>query len=109
MDRPQSHFGICYALVASLIILASASEAALATSGRESLQNQKLIVAIVDENGVAVASARISLTRAGVAVWKCETDHAGKCEVAGLEIGGYQLNAEKEGFYAVTINDVNVV
>jgi len=109
MDRERLCCGICHALVAALIIFASASEAALATSRRESPQNQKLIVAIVDENGVAVASARISLTRAGVPVWKCETDHAGKCEVAGLEIGGYQLNAEKEGFYEVTINDVNVV
>src|SRR5262249_49330772 len=31
----------------------------------------------------------------------------GKCGVAGLEIGNYQLKAEKEGFYAATINDVN--
>src|SRR2546425_6304566 len=100
MDRERFYFSICHALVAALIMLASASEAALATSRGESPQNQKLIVAIVDENGVAVASARISLTRAGVAVWKCETDHAGKCEVAGLEAGGYQLKAEKEGFYA---------
>ena len=59
-------------------------------------------VAVVDENGAAVPSARITLTpQPGTAV-QGETDYAGRKEFSGLLPGDYSLHVEKEGFFAVT-------
>ena len=61
-----------------------------------------LHVAVVDENGTAVPSARITLTpKLGTAVHG-ETDYAGRKEFSGLLPGDYSLHVEKEGFFAVT-------
>jgi len=71
-------------------------------------------VTAVDENAVAVPSARVNLTataRTGApahATRRCETDYAGRCEFDSLEAGPYQLRAEKEGFYALIQDNVKV-
>jgi len=60
-----------------------------------------LKVMVHDENGVAQRSVLVSLQVAGsAAVFKQETDFAGRCQFPGLPPGAYQLRAEKEGFYA---------
>jgi hypothetical protein len=67
-----------------------------------------LRVAVVDENGAAVPSARIKLTpQQGTAV-PGETDYAGRKEFSGLLPGAYSLHVEKEGFFAVTQPDIPV-
>jgi len=68
----------------------------------------ELHVAVVDENGTAVPSARITLTpKLGMAV-RGETDYAGRKEFSGLLPGDYSLHVEKEGFFAVTQPDIPV-
>ncbi len=60
------------------------------------------MVTVVDENRVGVPSARVTLTQAGAgAVAKAETDYAGRCEFANLAASVYQVRVEKEGFYSV--------
>lgn len=60
-----------------------------------------LKVIVHDENGVAQRSVLVSLQVASsAAVFKQETDFAGRCQFPGLPPGAYQLRAEKEGFYA---------
>jgi hypothetical protein len=60
-----------------------------------------LAVTVHDENGVALRSVRVSLqSTGGTAVFKEETDFAGRCQFATLAPGSYRLHAEKEGFYA---------
>jgi hypothetical protein len=75
----------------------------------ESRQKAKLLITVVDENGIAVPSAQVSLElpdrHASV---KGETDYAGRREVVNLTPGVYHLVVEKEGFYAVILNDVQV-
>ncbi|PYY08731.1 MAG: hypothetical protein DMG69_13470 [Acidobacteria bacterium] len=68
-----------------------------------------LAVTVADENGVAVPSARVSLqpSPAAAAAW-CVTDFAGRCSFRGLAAGTYQLRVEKQGFYAVTGQSVEV-
>ena len=73
-------------------------------------EKYQLLVTVLDENGVAVPSARITLTAKGppALVVRGETDAAGRYDFTGLDGGTYQLRAEKEGFYAVTQDEVRV-
>ena len=70
---------------------------------------RRFSLTVLDENLVAVGAARVLfLHRDTQAVFKGETDYAGRCEIAGLQPGVYQLRVEKEGFYAALTNDVQV-
>ena len=61
----------------------------------------KLLVSVADDNGVAVQSARVTLTHLeSHTVIKGETDFAGRREFSGLSAGPYRVLVEKEGFYA---------
>jgi len=57
-------------------------------------------ILVLDENGVAVLSARVSLEAPQQPVLKCETDYAGRCRFPNLAPGEYHLHIEKENFYA---------
>jgi hypothetical protein len=57
-------------------------------------------VAVTDENGVAVASARVFLRSSSQPAVLCETDFAGRCRFPLLPAGTYELRVEKVGFYA---------
>src|SRR6201993_2593799 len=59
------------------------------------------LIIVVDENGVAVPSARISLEAPPQPPIRCETDYTGRCQFSNLAPGQYQLRVEKEGFYAL--------
>jgi len=70
---------------------------------------QKLTVAVTDENGVAVASARVQLQPPAPTIpLRCGTDFAGRCEFTDLSSGTYELRVEKIGFYAAVQPDVQV-
>src|SRR5208283_654035 len=65
---------------------------------------QNIVVTVVDENGVAVASALVFLQASPEAVaLPSVTDFAGHCEFSNLSAGTYQLRVEKQGFYSVTL------
>jgi hypothetical protein len=66
-----------------------------------------LLLIVRDENGLAVSSARLNLSR-GEIIFRGETDYAGRYEFAGLPAGVYQLRVEKEGFYALVHREVHV-
>lgn len=69
----------------------------------------KLLVTVVDENGVPVVSAQTVLVQVATqTILKGETDYVGRREFAGLEPGLYQLRVEKEGFYAARLTEVLV-
>jgi Carboxypeptidase regulatory-like domain/TonB dependent receptor len=70
---------------------------------------QKLTVTVTDENGVAVASARVQLQPPAPAIpLRCGTDFAGRCEFTDLPSGTCELRVEKIGFYAAVQPDVQV-
>ena len=63
---------------------------------------QNLTVAVTDENGIAVASARVQLQAASPASpLRCVTNFVGRCDFADLSAGSYELRVEKTGFYAL--------
>ena len=41
-------------------------------------------IVVVDENGVAISSARVSLQAPPQPAAKCETDHSGRCHFPSL-------------------------
>ena len=91
----------------------SSPSAPSSSTQRNSLEHpasaQNLTVTVTDENGVAVASARVQLQAPPPAVpLHCETDFAGHCEFTNLSSGAYELRAEKTGFYAVIQSDLQV-
>ena len=65
-------------------------------------------VAVTDENGVAVRSARVFLQVPPLPAVRCQTDFAGRCSFAGLAAGTYALRVEKEGFYAAVESSVQI-
>jgi len=72
-------------------------------------------VVVLDENGVAVSSARVLLQlqpvegQAGpLPAVRCETDFAGRCQFPSLPVGLYDLRVEKETFYALVQTKVQI-
>lgn len=83
----------------------SASSQRVSTDRPASAQN--LTVTVTDENGVAVAFARVQLQAPPpAAVLRCETDFVGHCDFANLPAGAYELRVEKTGFYALVQHDL---
>lgn len=64
-----------------------------------------LAITVIDENGVAVPAARVLLQGPG-GLLRCETDVVGKCKFPNLSEGPWQLRAEKEGFYVLSLSAV---
>ncbi len=65
-------------------------------------------VAVVDENGVAVISARVTIQSASQPALHCRTTFTGRCEFPSLAPGQYQLHVEKQGFYALDESSVEI-
>jgi len=65
-------------------------------------------IAVTDENGLAVPSARVFLESPPQPAVRCQTDFAGRCQFPTLPAGQYQLRVEKEGFYALAESSVQI-
>ena len=65
-------------------------------------------IAVADENGVAVAAARVSLESATPPVVHCQTDFSGRCRFPSIASGAYRLRVEKQGFYATVEENVEI-
>ena len=65
-------------------------------------------VLVVDDNGVAVPSARVSLRSKSLSPVRCQTAYTGRCSLPGVSAGLYALHVEKEGFYALDDPSVQV-
>jgi hypothetical protein len=65
-------------------------------------------IAVTDENGVAVGSARVSLGSTELPAEHCQTDFVGRCQFPALPSGSYQLRVEKEGFYLLVEPSVQI-
>jgi TonB dependent receptor/Carboxypeptidase regulatory-like domain len=66
------------------------------------------LITVVDENGVAVPSAWISLEAPPQLPIRCQTDYTGRCQFPNLAPGQYQLRVEKEGFYELQQPSVEI-
>jgi hypothetical protein len=71
----------------------------------EHVGTAKLAITVSDENRVAVVGARVTLS-SQQELRQGATDYAGRCEWADLIPGVHQLRVEKQGFYAVKLDQV---
>jgi Carboxypeptidase regulatory-like domain/TonB dependent receptor/TonB-dependent Receptor Plug Domain len=101
------------AAFATLLALLSTSRAqdlpvGASPSAPQIRSSQKLVIAVADENGVAVPSARVQLRSSpdSTPVW-CATDFSGRCTISNLTAAAYRITVEKPGFYAVSNLPVN--
>lgn len=68
-----------------------------------------LLVIVSDENGLAVPLASVALAQPnGRLAAQGETNYAGRYQFRGLPAGAYVLRVQKEGFYAVTAEGIQV-
>ena len=94
-------------MLASIFVVCASLIAHAATPAFN--QSPKLSLTVLDDNKVAVASARVTLAHVeSQAAIKCETDFAGRCEFSRLSAGLYHVLVEKEGFYAAKLDGVRV-
>lgn len=72
-------------------------------------QGLQLVLRVRDENGVPVASAKVYLYAEGARlITMGETDFAGRVAITGISSGVYQIRAEKQGFYSLKLERVEV-
>src|ERR1700758_275962 len=57
---------------------------------------------VVDENGVPLAAAKITLQSSSGQNYRAETDGAGRFMLRNLPGGDYKIEARKEGFFVLT-------
>ncbi|MGB6460951.1 MAG: carboxypeptidase-like regulatory domain-containing protein, partial [Candidatus Acidiferrum sp.] len=57
---------------------------------------------VVDENNIPIASAQISLENSSGAVFRTETDGAGRFTLRNLSAGEYKLEVRKPGFFVIS-------
>jgi hypothetical protein len=92
--------------VVTLVLLLNATLAAqIQASPRAS---SVISIAVTDENGVAVRSARVFVFAPNAPGGRCETDFAGRCQLSIIPAASYRLRVEKEGFYAVEQSSVQI-
>src|SRR5579885_1851937 len=65
-------------------------------------------ITVVDQNSVAVSSARIVVQPTTGTPVRCQTDFNGRCHLTNLPSGKYQIHVEREGFYALDQKDVEI-
>ena len=69
----------------------------------------RLTIQVTDENGLALPAARIFLqSPPPSATLRCETGFNGRCDFPALISGTYSVRVEKEGFYALTLPNIQV-
>ena len=56
---------------------------------------------VVDENGVPIAAAQVTLEDAAGHAYRTETDGAGRFTLHNLSAGDYKANVRKEGFFVL--------
>jgi len=92
----RSHSSSLWLSTVGLFLAATFAVAQSSTPGPP--EGHQLTIMVSDENGVAVASARVTLLAPGKAI-RCQTDRAGRCSFPELVGGPWGLEVEKESFY----------
>ena len=98
-------------LVPYFVFLITADFSAIALAAQETAAKSSatLQVIVLDETGVAVSRAVLTLEQAQPPrALRGETDYAGRYDFIGLSPGVYELRVEKVGYYAVMHRAVQV-
>ncbi len=76
--------------------------------GQPSSARAPVIFTVVDENGLAVPGAGVTIFEPGLAVVSLRTDYAGHCSLIPQQDAPYRLRVEKPGFYQTIEGDLDM-
>jgi hypothetical protein len=79
---------------------------AVMASGQMQAVRAPVTVSVIDENGVAVVGAQVTVTEPGKEPARLRTDFAGACSYTPRQQNPYRLHVEKPGFYATDASGV---
>jgi TonB dependent receptor/Carboxypeptidase regulatory-like domain len=100
---------LCFSALAFTQSFSQEANGSAIPDGLEQQSNQKVEITVMDENGVPVPAAQLTLVRADTqTVVRGETDSKGRHGFTELRAGIYRLKIEKQGFYASESQIVNV-
>jgi hypothetical protein len=71
---------------------------ALAAPSQVTASRVSILLTVIDENGVPVPDARVSISESGHTVLQLQTDYAGRCTYP-FQPSAYQIQVDKPGFY----------
>jgi hypothetical protein len=89
------YFGRTGKAWAGLLLLLGAAIA----GGQYEAANSPVTISVADENGAAVAGARVTIVEPGAEPAQLWTDYAGNCRYTVQQREPYQIVVEKAGFY----------
>lgn len=69
--------------------------------------HKNVLITAVDENGVIVPGAHLTVTEPGLAPLQLWADYAGQCHLTLQTNAPYTVHAEKGGFYQASLTDVD--
>jgi hypothetical protein len=90
-------------MVVEVVLVCSSVLAA----GQAPTPHHPLDLIVLDENGLPVAGAEITLSQPPLSPMQCRTDFAGRCAFALQNDQPYQLRVEKQGFYEAVENQAD--
>src|SRR5208337_4321964 len=79
---------------------------AAVASGQTQAMRAPVTVSVIDENGVAVSDAQVTVTEPGQQPAHLRTDFAGDCSYTLQQQNPYQLHVEKPGFCAADASGI---
>ena len=82
-------------LILGLLLLCSTSHA----KGQTPTPSSQVALTVVDENGIPVLDARVTISEPGRNAVQFQTNYAGRCTYALHQDAPYQIRVEKPGFY----------
>ncbi len=80
---------------------------AILAGGQPQHPRASITITVVDENGVAVDRAQVTISESGQEPAHLWTDYAGNCAFALRQQNPYGIHVEKPGFYATDESEIN--
>ena len=116
---PRSQRGLCVMAVVILMVAAAPGQgqqgapARPANAGPNSAQaaalanSQPIVLTVVDENGLAVAQAQVTVEQPGQPSAHLVSDYTGRCTWVPRQPGSFSVHISKPGFYQAQQNDLD--
>jgi hypothetical protein len=82
-------------MIVGLCLLCSAAVG----TGQTSAFHALVVLTVVDENGLPVSGAHVTISEPGGQALQLQTDYAGRCTYSLQKNASYQIRVEKPGFY----------
>lgn len=90
-------------IILGFVLLCSA----VLASGQGPARSAPVALTVVDENGLAVADAQVTIAEPGFPAVQLHTDYAGRCTYRLQQGAPYDVRVEKPGFYQTVKNQID--